>query len=116
MLYTVIADYRKLLEEITNDEGEIVSPFSHFKSEIKEYIKRPKTKEGKLARLGGYLLLFHTVRFLFGKTMNFEIGFTEEGKPYFTSEEMKNLSFNISHSGGLCAVCLSEGKIGRAHV
>lgn len=113
MLYTVVADYRKLLSEIIDGEGGIASPFSHFPEELKSYIRMPKTEEGKAARLGGYLLLFHTLRFLFGKA-EMKIELTERGKPRLSSEELSNISFNISHSGGLCAVTLCDdgGEVG----
>ena len=108
MIYTVLADYRRLFCEITDKEGGISSPFSLFPESLRDYVRGPKTDEGRLARLGGYLLLYHTVRFLFGKA-RFEIGFSEKGKPYFLSEDMKDLSFSISHSGGICAVSVSDG-------
>lgn len=113
MIYTVCADYRKLLPGITDEEGGISSPFSLFPEELREYVRRPKTEEGKLSRLGGYLLLYHTVRFILGR-VDFKIEFSKEGKPYFASSEMKDISFSISHSGGLCAVTLSDegGKVG----
>ncbi len=108
MVYTVIGDYKKLLPEIITEEGSgIGSPFSLFPEELKKYIKEPKNEESRLSRLGGYLLLFHTVRFLLGE-IEFDIAFNEHGKPYFESEKMKNITFNISHSDGLCAVAVCE--------
>ena len=110
MIYTAIADYRRLLPEIIEEKEGISSPYSLFPEKLRSYISSPKSPEVRQSRLGGYLLLFHTVRFLFGRT-DFKIEFTEAGKPYFDSSELKDLSFNISHSGGLCAVCIcDEGK------
>ncbi len=110
MIYTVIADYKKLLPEIILEEGGVASPFSLLPAELQNYIRTPKNEESRLSRLGGYLLLFHTVRFLFGE-FDFEIGFNESGKPHFTSEKMKDIFFNISHSEGLCAVTVSEDNM-----
>ncbi len=110
MIYTVISDYKKLLPEIMSLEGGINSPFSLLPDELKEYIREPKSEEVRLSRLGGYLLLFHTVRFLFGE-MKFDIAFDERGKPHFKDEKIKNIGFNISHSGGLCAVTVTDEPI-----
>ncbi len=107
MIYTVISDYRKLLPEILTEEGGIDSPFSLLPEVLKEYIKKPKNEDMRLSRLGGYLLLFHTVRFLFGE-FDFDIDFNENGKPYFKNGITKGLSFNISNCEGLCAVTLSD--------
>ncbi len=107
MIYTVISDYKKLLPEILTEEGEIASPFSLLPDKLKEYIKKPKNEEARMARLGGYLLLFHVTRFLFGE-LDFEIEFNDFGKPYFKNESMKQINFNISNKSGLCALTLSD--------
>lgn len=104
MIYTVIADYRRLSFDAAV-EGKL---FSSLPENLRNYIMKPSSDEVKISRLGAYLLLYHSVRFLFGKE-DFEISFTENGKPVFTSEGQSNrLSFNLSHSAGLCAVAVSD--------
>lgn len=109
MIYTVISDYRKLIFDSCEE-----SFLSSIKPELSEYIKKPNSEEQRLARLGGYLLLYRAVRFLFGRE-DFEIDFGECGKPRFVSGgAAEGLSFNLSHSGGLCAVTVTDeaGEIG----
>jgi len=104
MIYTVIADYRKLSFEAVS-AGRL---YSSLPAELREYIEKPSSDEAKASRLGAYLLLFHSVRFLFGKDA-LPVCFSENGKPGFSSEDPHSaLRFNLSHSGGLCAVALSD--------
>ena len=104
MIYTVIADYRRLSFEEAN-KGSVYNSLSDT---LKEHINKPNSDEVKLSRLGGYLLLLHTVRFLYGKE-EVDIGFSENGKPVFLAgKSAESLRFNISHSDGLCAVTVSD--------
>ena len=104
MIYTVIADYKRLSYEAAIKTG----MYSSLPEALRLYVEKPGSDEVRLSRLGGYLLLYHTVRFLFGKA-DFDVAFSENGKPHFISgKATEGLSFNISHSGGLCAVTVSD--------
>ena len=111
MIYTVIADYRKLIPEALLERG----IFSLLPENIRAHVDEPKSEEVRLSRAGGYILLYHVVRFLFGNSFELNISFTDDGKPLLVHKENEeNIAFNISHSGGLCAVCLSDdgGSVG----
>lgn len=104
MIYTVIADYRKLVKEAVTS-GKI---YYFLPENVRERIEKPKSEEVMLSSMGGYLLLYHVVRFLFGKE-DFNINYREDGKPEFVIHEGSlPITFNISHSGGLAAVCVCD--------
>ena len=108
MIYTVLADYGRLDYDLITD-GRL---FSSFPEGLKSYIQSPSSNEVRVSRLGGYLLLYRAVRYLFAKE-DFEIEFSESGKPFF-SGKAGEVKFNISHSGGLVAVSVSDdgGEVG----
>lgn len=90
------------------DASGATAGLSEYRLEKLARLKRP---EARAECLTAGLLLAHALRECFGVdagAMNFTEN--ENGKPHIS--ERPDIHFNITHTGGLCAVALSDAEVG----
>lgn len=109
MIYTVIAYLGENRIEAKRDCRVFRQPLSLLPTEIKAYIKNTKNESVRAERELAYTTLFASLKKFFDIEKT-NIGRTADGKPYLVGS---SIHFNISHSDGVVAVCLSdEGEVG----
>ena len=110
MIYTVIATLGENRIETKNRDCRIVrQPLSLLQGEIKEYTDRPTNENARAERRLAYTTLLCALK-SFYNVENPRIAVNEYGKPYIAD---CGLYFNLSHSDGSVAVCISdEGEVG----
>ena len=109
MIYTVISILGENRINKNRDCRIVRQPLKLLPVEVKEYIEKTKNAELKAERELAYTTLFASLKKFFDIEKT-NIGRTADGKPYLVGS---SIHFNISHSDGVVAVCLSdEGEVG----
>jgi hypothetical protein len=110
MIYTVIATLGKNRIENKNRDCRIIrQPLSLLQGELSEYVESAKNETVRAERCLAYTTLLCALK-SFYNLENVRIVRNEYGKPYIAD---CGLYFNISHSDGSIAVCISdEGEVG----
>lgn len=73
-----------------------------------------RQKKDRILSVFAYILLLYGVsnENLVSKLKKFKFSYNENGKPFFISEELKNINFNISHCSKGIACAVSSQKVG----
>lgn len=109
MIYTVIAYLGENRIETKRDCRIVRQPLNLLPIEIKNYIENTKNESLRAERELSYTTLFASLKAFFGID-DLKILRSPDGKPYL---EKTNIHFNLSHSDGAVAVCISdEGDVG----
>ena len=109
MIYTVIAYLGENRIEAKRDCRVIRQPLSLLQAEIKAYIENTKNESVRAERELAYTTLLCSLKAFFD-IEHPVIDRAADGKPYLVGS---SIHFNISHSDGVIAVCLSdEGEVG----
>lgn len=109
MIYTVISSLRENGIYENRDCRITRQPLKLLPIEVKEYIENTKNAVLKAERELAYTILFASLNAFFDID-NPRLDRTDDGKPYLVDSD---IHFNISHSDGTVAVCISdEGEVG----
>jgi phosphopantetheinyl transferase len=110
MIYTVISSLKEnRIDKDKRDCRIIRQPLSLLQGELSEYVESAKNETVRAERCLAYTTLLCALK-SFYNLENVRIVRNEYGKPYIAD---CGLYFNISHSDGSIAVCISdEGEVG----
>lgn len=109
MIYTVIAFLGENRIEKNRDCREFRQPLSLLPEEIKKYIENTKNEAVRAERELTYITLLCSLKAFFDID-KIRLERAPDGKPYLKDS---NIHFNLSHSDGVIAACISdEGEVG----